>query len=564
MNYHNEYLKYKKRYILSKYMIGGHYNIDTCLSALTVDSKRLIDEFNPVFDKYKDDFILLIKDYHFDTNVRHIIDIIKENAVKQKPNITKIDIINNPFATYVRYIDLDKFREAESNGSNAVNTYLNITFPFEFISTMEGFTLYLDYFDIDETTRNQILDAAKEIGIGKFKFEKRTRTEPELLKNLMKNNKYYDLLVTNKYKLKTIHFQDISQEEEPLLKVINGNTYTITYNWLVLEKTPFKKYTDFAFIGSDIIESLQKSPEMIDKLQIIQSDNDNNHDNNHDSNLIIPAIISNPENLVSEVKMHKNIISSLAKELNTNFKNSDVFLLLSDSLKLFPKRDNAIFTAKSINSAEYSMNLNQLNIFRVEELSKLLFHELSHRAALERYIDNKELNNKFKEKWAIERSCDLYFTESIIEAIAEFINIIVASKFCQKDYDTLWQYEIMFGLYQTAKILYISGFSNNRQFINKNNSEVRVKESTSAVEYHIWKTICMIKFNDMYGSCFSGDINKINNFWSGVCEFSNENEMYNKILDGLIKEFDNTDKNSLLFETGRMSLIERDIVIRSI
>lgn len=557
MNYHNEYLKYKKRYISSKYMIGGHYNIDTCLTALTVDSKRLIDEFTPVFDKYKDDLILLIKDYQFNSNVRHIIDIIKENAVKPKPNITKIDIINNPFATYVKYIDLEKFREAESNGSNAVNTYSNMTFPFEFFSTMEGFNLYLDYFDIDETTRNQILDAAKEIGFGKFKFEKRVKTEPELLKNLMKNNKYYDLLVTNNYKLKTIP-PDVSLNEEPLLKVINGNTYTITYNWLVLEKTPFKKYTDFAFIGSDIIESLQKSPEMIDKLQIIQSDN------NHDNNLIIPATISNPENLVSEVKMHKNIVSSVARELNATFKNLDVFLLLSDSLKLFPKRDNAIFTAKSINSAEYSMNLNQLNIFRTEELSKLLFHELSHRAALERYINNNELNNKFKEKWAIERSSDLYFTESIIEAIAEFINIVVASKFCQEDVDTLWQYEIMFGLYQTAKILYISGFSNNREFINKNNSELRVKESTSAAEYHIWKTICMIKFNDMYESCFNDDINKINNFWLEVCEFSSENNMYNKILDGLIKEFDNTDKNSLLFETGRMSLIERDIIIKLI
>lgn len=554
MNYHNEYLKYKKRYILSKYMIGGHYNINTYLTELTADSNRLIDEFNPIFDKYKDDLTSLIKDYQFNSNVRHIIDIIKENAVKPKPNITKIDTINNPFATYVRYINIDKFREAESNGSSAVHTYLDMTFPFEFFSTMEGFSFYLDYFDIDETTRNQILDAAKEIGIGKLKFEKKAKAEPELLKNLMSNKKYYDLLVTNNYKLKMIHYEDIFQEEEPLLKVINGKVYTITYNWLVLDKTPFKKYTNFAFIGSDIIESLQKSPEMIDKLQIIQSEGDNN--------LIIPSRISNPENLVSEVKMHKNIISSLAKELNTNFKNSDVLLLLSDSLKLFPKRDNPIFTAKSINSAEYSTNLNQLNIFRMEELSKLLFHELSHRAGLERYINNEELNNKFKEKWAIERSSNLYFTESIIEAIAEFINIMVVSQFCQKDCDILWQYEIMFGLYQTAKILYISGFSNNREFINKNNSELRVKESTSAVEYHIWKTICMIKFNDMYESCFDGDINKINNFWLEVWEFSNSNEMYNKILDGLIKEFDNTDKNSLLFKTGRMSLIERNIIIR--
>lgn len=300
----------------------------------------------------------------------------------------------------------------------------------------------------------------------------------------------------------------------------------------------------FSFIGSDVVEDLQKEGA---SKELYEIDLDG-------TTLVLPVM---NDELVKEVEMHKQIVSSIADHFGLTFEEPNVVLLMSDAKKFFPSSDK-VFTARSVNSAEFDPTINHLSIFRREELSKLLFHELIHRANLEHRVKgHQDVINRWGRKWAINRidDGDIMFTESFVEVMAQFINIVTISEMCDADFDDLWKNELMFGIYQTAKILYLSGFKTNRDFVTRA-TEKRVNESTSAAEYHIFKTILMLNFNEFMRLYRGGSIKDLLEM---VYDFALNNGDYNEMVDSLILSFDKTN-GSDLFRTGRMSIVERDII----
>jgi len=339
---------------------------------------------------------------------------------------------------------------------------------------------------------------------------------------------------------------------------------SISGNSLIKDESKSKKkiheHINYSFMGIDVVKTLKGMSEDLNKIVICKIGSDI---------IKLPEVMLkdiNYNKLANEVVMHMNVIQAVKRHIfpRVHLRNRpEILFIISDAKKKLPaKTKNIIFKQASINSAEHDPINKQLNIFRKEELSKLLFHELCHRENIETYNVGYDDNKKkaWSKKWAVNKiGYDvLNLDETIVEVFGEFINIVVTASLCHNNklfnFNKLWKYELFFGLFQTAKILYIAGFANNREFVLPASNLLHT--ITSTVEYHIFKTICMLNFNKFY-SLYTN--NKMDELYDMIYDFSSSNVVYNNIIDRLIKSFDAMDKNLFLYETGRMSIIERYI-----
>ncbi|QKF94823.1 hypothetical protein QKU48_gp1365 [Fadolivirus algeromassiliense] len=303
------------------------------------------------------------------------------------------------------------------------------------------------------------------------------------------------------------------------------------------------------FIGSGIIEDFKNNPNKLSRYTEYESDGT--------KITIFNRVGRDNTELINNIHLYTKIIKKTANHLNLTFSTPNIILLLSNAKKTF-ELNNGVFTIDNVNSAEYAPFNNQLSIYRKEEFLKLLLHELSHRAVLERNIDDL-VTKQWSKCWAVERNGSLLLRETIVETFAQFMNICILSYICnnkfKETFNILWKMELLFGLYQTAKILYMSGINSNKEFTSNQTSN-KVRAMTSVVEYHIFKTILMLNFNEFY-LYYTTDMGKLLDL---IYDFSVNNESYNKIVDGLIEDFKNADQESTLYRTGRMSIIERNIL----
>ncbi len=311
------------------------------------------------------------------------------------------------------------------------------------------------------------------------------------------------------------------------------------------------KHTVFAFIPSDVIEKLkQDNPEKMNKLsKIILSD----------FAIYIPEVILDKQDLNKLVEkiylsyqLANQITKNLVNEENTRTKN--VFLLMSDAKKIFPKH-REIFTVRSTNSAEYNGIFNKLNILRSEELFKLMLHEFFHLSGLDFKIEN-DSNGRFNKVWNVYKiGSGLLLNESIVEALASVVNIVITNIICQNnDIRYYFDNEIKFGLLQTAKILYISGFDSVIQLIDPKYRK-KVIETTSTVEYHIFKTIILMNFNKFIKLLRENKIEEIENM---IYDFVKNSKYFRFYVDSIINKLKigHNDKDDILFNTGRMTITE--------
>lgn len=345
-----------------------------------------------------------------------------------------------------------------------------------------------------------------------------------------------------------------------------------------LSKKNNDKFINFGFLASDIIKeekAFHASDNMnkLDKLAKITVKELNNksiylsdHIVNNDINKV------NINNLVCSVILTKNIVENVVNYYfpSIHVKTPDFFLLLSLAKKIFPNKTinekNVYFTVTSVNSAEFSPFLNKINIFRKEELVKLLFHEIIHRSSFDAILF--DYNDYYENKWALKKDFSpMLLSEMITETLAEYLNIILIDILMNhntdhtnyvdgndNNYINLMTNEIFFGLFQTAKILYLSGIGNIKELYTKpfNN---KIRTNTSLFEYHILKTICLINIDhimDLYQA------NKITKMLDFIYEYA-KNDNYKEIIDNLVNYISKNHTNIELYNTGRMSIYELNI-----
>lgn len=243
----------------------------------------------------------------------------------------------------------------------------------------------------------------------------------------------------------------------------------------------------------------------------------------------------------------------LFNELHNNpRKNVNINFLLTNNKKTININKDNQLTKDNINSGYTQSFQNSVDdfivIYRIEELMKVLTHEMIHLYGLHIHqrIDTKinkiiQNNNKF---------FSIY--ESYVESFAIIFYTFYYSKINKLDFNELLNNQIKFSYIQSAKLL----FSQNIIDINHLKD---IKEETNAISYHLLKTCILTNLNK-----FKKIFNKKNGFLlenkDRVLEFDNiliksfksEKKQINNFLD-LIK---NNEIDNLLLKTFRMNILD--------
>lgn len=208
------------------------------------------------------------------------------------------------------------------------------------------------------------------------------------------------------------------------------------------------------------------------------------------------SVLSHDE-MILLCNLSTTLINSLGEFLNISTKDLkiDLILYMSSSKKLCPVNKGQEMSYEHVNSGSTTYYYDTtyadpiVKLYRTEELVKVLFHELIHACKFDQLFD-KYPKHAFK----VTRK-QLLFTESITECFARIINIIIYSHIYNEKMMKMLDYEIQFGLIQTAKIFDSYGFKSVNDFLNEDSTKT-IKQETSAFEYYILTTILLIKIEE--------------------------------------------------------------------
>lgn len=159
-----------------------------------------------------------------------------------------------------------------------------------------------------------------------------------------------------------------------------------------------------------------------------------------------------------------------------------------------------------------------INLWRLEEIEKVLFHELIHYLGMDQQRSNfdsviKLANKHYPVKGKINPN------EAFTETMAVFFHTTYLSHLLKKDFNQLYNMELNHSLHQASKI---------KNFFNKRN-----KQTSSIVSYYLLKTALLYDLNSFmkHGNMINIIENVINdnNYKKGL-------EYYNKLdTEGYIK-----------------------------
>lgn len=182
----------------------------------------------------------------------------------------------------------------------------------------------------------------------------------------------------------------------------------------------------------------------------------------------------------------------------------NIYLLLTPLKKSFNSNIYEPLNENNINSGFTYYKGNSIYLIRLEELPKVLLHEIIHHNDL---IHNKfKLSNikKLKECFKIDNKIDIDPNEGIIELWACLIHLYFISKEYNKDYYSLFKNELKYSLIKSNQILNIQKKLPNNLWIDKD---------SNIFPYIIFKTIFLLyldEFNKIYTFPYDDDI--ITNF----------------------------------------------------
>jgi hypothetical protein len=193
-----------------------------------------------------------------------------------------------------------------------------------------------------------------------------------------------------------------------------------------------------------------------------------------------------------------------------------------------------------------------------EEIVKLGIHEIIHLfddSAIVR-IRDRDLYKYF----SIDKTHSINLFEARTEGLACLINtmIICANIYGANEYikelKELWRIEKLFGLYQFAKLLYICGIKSFNEFCDCKKNSNRITDLGRSVEYFIFKSLAIFDLTKFLGGLKDND----GDIFDLIIE-KRFNKKIGVIVDTFIGKIDRQDKNSILFKTGRQTILERDI-----
>ena len=195
-----------------------------------------------------------------------------------------------------------------------------------------------------------------------------------------------------------------------------------------------------------------------------------------------------------------------------------------------------------------------INLWRHEELYKVLIHELVHTFFLD-FRDDGTIEPYIRKNFGINIDSPVYIWESYTEFLAIIIHSIYVSKKLD-DVIKMLSVEKYFGYFQCAKILNHFGCESRDDLVTK---QCELSYDTDVLSYFYIKTALLHSFNESIQFMNENNINLVKFNESSISEYLQliKNSTNNTdFIETINSYFNKLDNNKSLQKTLRMSIIE--------
>lgn len=216
-------------------------------------------------------------------------------------------------------------------------------------------------------------------------------------------------------------------------------------------------------------------------------------------------------------------------------------------------------TAENINSGSTYEGIS-VEIWRHEELTKVLIHELIHFFGFDFYIGDKNyksIETYIRNTFCMDEDSFDRSNESYTEALALIIHSLIIAKCTKIDFNDIIKCEIGFSLFQLCKILrYFEADNINDILVSNGECKKNIIQRTSVLSYYIIKSIILISYDKFIEFIIRDGIiiksQKIPSYNLLI-----KDSLGNKIIEDIIKNIINIKVNDEFLEnTLRMSCFQ--------
>jgi hypothetical protein len=234
---------------------------------------------------------------------------------------------------------------------------------------------------------------------------------------------------------------------------------------------------------------------------------------------------SNKIEINKRIELINNIVIIIEWLYKIRSKNKLNFYYFDTPLKkeITNYKNIKLLSCNNINSGLSYMN--NIIIWRREELTKVLIHELIH------FLNIDKKNNNIYHEQVGEINYPVLINESITELLAQFIHSIYISYILNKEYKKfidIYHNELIYNWYQLSKIFnYYEIYEFNSKLI-----KLKFNQSSNAYSYYIIKCLISFKYYDIINIIFD----KSNKYKESI-KYQLNNipyEFINKIISSLI------------------------------
>lgn len=374
----------------------------------------------------------------------------------------------------------------------------------------------------------------------------------EILKdiNFTSDNKTIDEF---KNKFKKSKSDNLKLVETYEIKKINNGKYPIMYEVMKSEHKDFKDFIRWyrenqrtisqvtkdkllkdVFIKNEYLyELLYGNPFISLDVQFLIEQNTLCYEHFESENLnlhlftIVDSYIINL-NLISRMVNFMKLISNYKKKIN--------LIIFVGNQKKFLTYENYI--CEDNTNSGCNIKDVEIVIWRMEEIYKVLLHELIHYTGIDFSNKSDEMKKIFDDNFNILGFDNVF--ESYTETLAVILNSVVISELLNISFDKVITYEIKFSLFQVAKICVFFGIKDFEDLFNKN-IKSKFNQSTSVCSYYIVKTLLLLNLNKFL------DVWDMKLFSDVIINHSECGKIVNKLIKNY--KFD----NSFISKTMRMT-----------
>ena len=424
----------------------------------------------------------------------------------------------------------------------------------------------------------------KEIILKMLKLHKYPESKKQELLIFLDNLENYD----KEYIIEWMNLNGIELMRSLYIFLLNNKLPKQVYQILGEEREIYGEFTSL-----DIQEEIELSlPKLLNKTYRMD---------NLDINLIM--------NSREKIKIHKDFVKRcfFLHYLLKDTKPLTIKFWLSGIKKSLPKpREEIYLGPKEVNSG--CSNKVEITLWRKEEVSKVLIHEIIHHLDLENFYDLIQIQEYVYSKFDIRSSNKINFFESYTEIWANIINICLLVFSEKKDIkksnsirkfnnirkpNSIWKtkkrfnaksndiltniidllnIELSFSLFQCAKILHFYGYRSFREMYNPNgwNEEEKTNkyyQKSNVFSYYIGRSLLFYNFNRFLEECFRYNIESIMenripaSIYIQIMEDTINNTNYINEIDNLINKMDHIKENSLIRKCMRFSAVEYNFIL---